>query len=293
LESRRIVIGIFQNIVYNEFLPKITDISPYRKYSSKADASIANSFASAAYRFGHSLVRNSFDQLDKDFNIARNQVTLRNAFNNITSLLDNGIEETIFGLLANDSQTVDVTFSESIAKKLFIPPGKSGFQNLAAINVQRGRDHGLPSYTKFRKFCNIDTKAQKSIGSFCDEIGRTQRNALTSLFTDAKSHIDLYAAGIAERPVSGKLVGPTFGCIIREQFERLRDGDRFYFENSFNEKELPEIKKMTLAKVLCLTLKDIVSIQKNAFERFIPGVTQRNACDVANILDITLWEDEE
>lgn len=61
LESRRIVIGIFQNIVYNEFLPKITDISPYRKYSSKADASIANSFASAAYRFGHSLVRNSFE----------------------------------------------------------------------------------------------------------------------------------------------------------------------------------------------------------------------------------------
>ena len=55
-------------------------------------------------------------------------------------------------------------------------------------------------------------------------------------------------------------MGPTFGRLIGTQFARLRRGDRFFYEDNtdpgvaFSPKELKEIKKTTMAHILCNNL---------------------------------------
>ena len=81
--------------------------------------------------------------------------------------------------------------------------------------------------------------------------------------------IDLFIAGSSEKVLPGAIVGPTFACIIGEQFRRIKEGDRFWYENpnqagSFTPQQLAEIKKTTLSRVLCDN-SNIEIMQPNAF----------------------------
>ena len=63
------------------------------------------------------------------------------------------------------------------------------------------------------------------------------------------------AGGLAETPLHGGLVGPTFACVIGIQFRNLRKCDRFWYESGnplirFTESQLAEVRKITLAKVM-------------------------------------------
>lgn len=42
--------------------------------------------------------------------------------------------------------------------------------------------------------------------------------------------MDLFIGAISEKPVPGAVLGPTFQCIVGDQFRRLRLGDRFWYE---------------------------------------------------------------
>ena len=69
--------------------------------------------------------------------------------------------------------------------------------------------------------------------------------------------IDFFTGGLAETPLHGGLVGPTFACVIGIQFRNLRKCDRFWYESGnplirFTESQLAEVRKITLAKVRSL-----------------------------------------
>lgn len=95
--------------------------------------------------------------------------------------------------------------------------------DLPAVNIQRGRDHGIPSYTDWRRPCGLtpveNWRELEKLFSF-DTVQRFR-----SVYSDVED-IDLFSGGLAEKPVRGGIVGPTFACIIAQQFLNLRKGDR-------------------------------------------------------------------
>ena len=79
------------------------------------------------------------------------------------------------------------------------------------------------------------------------------------------NNVGLSTGGLSENHKPGALVGETFQTIIAMQFEALRDGDRFWFENQgFDAKTLNEIRQTTLADII-LRNTDTQHIQDDVF----------------------------
>ena len=267
-ETRKIVGAVLQKITYEDFLPTVIGpnaLPKYKGYDDKTNPGISNAFATAAFRFGHSLIRQKFDILDKDFNPIADPLPLRQLFFNNTFINKFGIEPLLLGLLGNESQKVDSEIAAGLLNNLFERENSPGL-NLAALNIQRGRDHGLPGYNAYRRFCGL-----KDARSFFDiprdQMPLAQIVKFAKIYNDDPNTADLWPAGIAETPVKGGLVGRTFQCILRDQFTRSRDGDRFYYKNPgvFSPKQQQEIGKASLSRILCDNLGKIERVQIDAF----------------------------
>ena len=66
--------------------------------------------------------------------------------------------------------------------------------------------------------------------------------------------IDPFTGGVAEEPVPGGVVGPTFACLISKQFANIKEGDRLFFTHQ--QDGLPAglssmIRRRTLADIMC------------------------------------------
>ena len=85
------------------------------------------------------------------------------------------------------------------------------------------------SFVQVREYCGLP-----SVKSF-KELNNTIEEETIELLESVYSHqddIDLVVGGLAERPLSGAVVGPTFGCLLGQQFQILKKGDRFWYENN-------------------------------------------------------------
>jgi peroxidase len=88
--------------------------------------------------------------------------------------------------------------------------------------------------------------------------------ALRTVFSD-----DVWTGGLSEDHAPGALLGLTFQTIIAMQFEALRDGDRFWFENQgFDATTLQLIKQTTLADII-LRNTDTKHIQDDVFLAYL------------------------
>ncbi|MFH4978018.1 hypothetical protein AB6A40_004727 [Gnathostoma spinigerum] len=274
-EARKLVGAMLQVITFQYWLPKVLGpdgyahlIGPYTGYDPEVDPTLANSFSAAALRFGHTIVNPVLYRLDKDFKpIKEGNLPLHEAFFAPERLLsEGGIDPLLRGLFGapmkfpKEQQLVN----NELTHKLFSHTEDVAY-DLATINIQRGRDHALPGYVEFRRWCNF-TVPETWDDLAIDIPDDTVRSKLKELYGHP-ANIDLWVGGVSERRLAGALVGPTFSCILGDQFRRLRSGDRFWYENPgvFTTLQLQQIKKTTLAAVLCNNGDDIDRVQSDVF----------------------------
>lgn len=98
--------------------------------------------------------------------------------------------------------------------------------DLVAANIQRSRDHGLQSYTAWRKFCRLTPNDINDFEDLKNDIrDQNTRNILKDVYKHV-DNIDVWVGGMLEDNLPGAKVGPLFRCLIVKQFKALRDGDR-------------------------------------------------------------------
>ncbi|XP_047500546.1 chorion peroxidase-like [Penaeus chinensis] len=267
-ETRRIVGAQLQVVTYNEYLPPIfgrsiwnSYLSPnYHFYDSSISAGISAEFATAAFRFGHSQIASTVESLD--LSGGKSSTELSSLFINPFDLYINGeIPKLLRGEVNQKANRVDTSFTQEVAGKLFRRGQPFGL-DLVSLNLQRGRDHGIAPYTTVRSICGYSeiTSFESLQGIMDDEV----IESLRSLYSNVHD-IDLYIGGIAEKPLYDARVGPTFSCILSDQFIRLKLGDRFWFQNfdaGFTNRQVQELSYTTLASILCETIPELKSIQE-------------------------------
>jgi peroxidase len=246
--TRAIVIAEVQSITFNEFLPALLGpnvLTLYGGYNPNVNPGIATEFSTAGFRLGHSLLASDVEFLNPDGTTKFPQVSLANAFFNPTVFLNNGGADPILKYLASDNaQEIDNKIVPELQNFLFGPPGAGGF-DLASLNIQRGRDHGLADYNTTRVAYGLP-----AVTTFAQiTSNKTVQQALKKLYGTV-DNIDLWVGALAEDHVAGGSVGPLIQQIVAQQFQNIRDGDRLWFENLYTGADLDAFENTTLAQII-------------------------------------------
>ncbi|CAG9580052.1 unnamed protein product [Danaus chrysippus] len=304
-EARRIVVAEIQHITYQEWLPlnfgesylryyRISPSSLYsRDYSEEVSADVINSFGAAAFRFLHTIIPDTIMSCPKKCQAAYLYKLSDYYFN--PSLLEShreSFDDIVRGIITQRSGEADPHCTTEVTNLLFKSHNKWGL-DLIAMDIQRGRDHGLASYNDYREICGL--LRARTFQDLSGEISQDRINALSQLY-ESVDDIDLFVGGAMERDVPGSILGHTFQCIVAEQFYRTRVGDRFFYDNSemphsFTPDQLKEIKKATIARLICDNT-DVEFVQKKAFEiesTYNPKLSCEDTISIPHV-DLTAWK---
>ncbi|XP_050928847.1 eosinophil peroxidase [Lates calcarifer] len=299
-EARKIMGAYTQVFVFRDYLPHIVGdvamrryLGRYPGYNPNVDPSISNVFATAAYRFAHLAIQPVLSRLDANYREHPQfpSVPLFKAFFTPWRIVfEGGIDPLLRGLIGRPAKlnTQDHMMVDALRERLF-----QFVQHLAldlgSLNMQRGRDHGLPGYNAWRRFCGLSQPRNQA------ELGRVLNNndlarRLLQLYR-TPDNIDVWLGGVAEPFVQGGRVGPLFACLIATQFKNIRQGDRLWYENPgvFTPRQRTALSSVRLSKIVCDNT-GITSVPTDAF-RVIAGTNRLVRCNNLRSLDLSAWRD--
>ncbi|KAG4080101.1 hypothetical protein HA402_008172 [Bradysia odoriphaga] len=261
-ETRAIIIAKFQIVIYKEWLPLLIGVDAMQRfglniqthgyshdYDENVNAAVTSEFSSAAFRFGHSIVDGKLivhngpdiEEIIRIPDVMFNSARLRRR---------NFYDELMNTLLRQPMQQVDSVVTHGLSRFLFRKNNPFGL-DLASINIQRGRDHGIRAYNDY-----LEATGHSRVASF-EEFGPEIAGKLARVYSHPDD-IDLWIGGLMERSSTDALVGPTFAEIIADQFSRFRKGDRYFFEHNpdinpgaFTEPQLQQLRLTTMSRIIC------------------------------------------
>lgn len=267
--ARRIVGAEMQVITYEEYLPSVFgyDFAPdpdAAVYDPTVNASVTNSFAHAAFRFGHSQINENTLLVNAQGQTV-DELSIREAFFNPNFLKNDpgNVGRMLKGLAYQIGQENDLKLVDGIRNSLFGPPGTGGL-DLGALDIQRGRDHGLPDYNNLRG--NYGLTRVTSFDQISSDPAIQAR--LQQLFGTV-DNIDPFVGALAEDHLPGTSAGPLLHGLVGNQFIRLRDGDRFFYTNdSFFDsdavKQILDLEDVSLANIIRWNT-GVTGLQDNVF----------------------------
>ncbi|NWT14787.1 PERT peroxidase, partial [Vireo altiloquus] len=234
-ETRKIVGALHQIITLRDYIPKIIGpdafnlyIGLYTGYDPTVNPTISNVFSTAAFRFGHATIQPIIRRLNAQYlddpklpNLHLHEVF----FSPWRLIKEGGLDPLLRGLLAHPAklQVQDQLLNEELTEKLFVL-SNNGSLDLSSLNLQRGRDHGLPGYNEWREFCGLPKlETHSDLNTVITNHNVTEK--IMELYHNP-NNIDVWLGGLVEDFLPGARTGPLFACIIGKQMKALRDGDR-------------------------------------------------------------------
>ena len=270
--ARKEVGALIQAITYQEFLPALgVKLDNYSGYRPSVRPDIMNTFATAGYRIGHTMVADDIFLFDNQCQeVEPGELDLIDAFW-VPSLVQTYSPDIFLkGFATHRSYETDTKINEVLRNFLFVSPNspdRFGI-DLASLNIQRGRDHGLPDYNTVRKF--FTGSAVSNFSQISSD--PAQVAGLKSLYGNV-NNIDIWVGALSEDHLPNASVGLTSHAILKRQFQNLRDGDFYFYLND------PYLPAFTKLAVLRTTLADVIkrntkltNLQSNVFFFFrCPG----------------------
>lgn len=269
--ARKINGAQFQKIVFDEWYPMLTGraLPPYRRHRINVNPTVSDIFTTAAFRLGHTMVGNVVPRRDAAMN-SLPSLDMSEIFFAPQHIIRDGIESFIRGSVKRPAQEIDTLVHSALRNFLFTNvQGEEGF-DLIALNLQRSRDHDIPSYNNVRQLFGL-----RPVRQFSD-ITRNQalQNRLQSAYGTV-DRIEAWVGLVAEDHVRGSSMGRTMLNVWRREFIRMRDGDLFFFENPnlFSEDVLAAMPSLR-------NLKGTDNLMRN--------IILRNS-EISNELQMNIW----
>ncbi|XP_069742281.1 thyroid peroxidase isoform X2 [Narcine bancroftii] len=299
-EARKIIGALHQIITMRDYIPKIFGsqafdrfIGKYKGYDETVNPTLSNVFMTAAFRFGHATITPRIQRLDENYkeHPTYPSINLHETFFSPWRIIrEGGLDPLLRGLLAKPAkrQVSNQIMIEELTEKLFALTNGVAL-DLASLNLQRGRDHGLPGYNDWREFCELERLETKD----------NLRKAISDLefvekIMDLYGHpdnLDIWLGGLAEDFLPGARIGPLFACLIGKQMKALREGDRFWWENPglFTSAQQQELTRHSLSRVIC----DNTAIAEVPLDAFRIGPYPQNFvhCDQVPGLGLQAWQE--
>eukprot|EP00457_Paulinella_chromatophora_P001114 gb/GEZN01001116.1/.p1 GENE.gb/GEZN01001116.1/~~gb/GEZN01001116.1/.p1 ORF type:complete len:597 (-),score=45.00 gb/GEZN01001116.1/:293-2083(-) len=270
--ARQEVIAEIQAITFNEWLPALLGenfLNPYNGYIIPQNCELATTeFATSIFRFGHSMVPDDL-QFETDNGESRFS-PIQTTFFQPNLVRHMGIDGWLRGLTVQEAEEIDTKVVDGLRNSLFEAPGfPSSFsmpgRDLVALNIQRGRDHGIGVVQDLRRVAGLGAANLETLTS-----NRNMRGDFQDLYGTNVNRMDPFVFLLAEDHDDGARVGPTLRRLLKLHFERLRDNDRFWYENTPSLKnELPRLKATTLGQVLSRNTKLDLSFHSKVF--YVPN----------------------
>lgn len=236
----------FQRIVYEEWFPAITgrNVPPYEGYKRRVDPTVSLLFTTAGFRVGHTMVGSSVKRQGPGNEILPS-LDLTDMFFHVVDAIENGgIDEFIRGAMNSPAQKVDLLVHDALRNQLFENITREGTNfDLVALNLQRGRDHALPSFNAVRRRLGYPKAVQ--FREISKNMGVQAR--LQTAYNSA-GRVEAFPGLMAEDHAEGSSFGPTLLSLWIWEFSRIRNGDRLYYKRRHtwpkDLRKLPRVRRL-------------------------------------------------